>query len=535
MSTAREGLGTAGSEGPRAGEGEDPHAPYEEGSRAADGEGPHDQRPHWLTPLVHGWVVMVAIVVVVGRQLLENAGQAGLPSGRAVLVIAGLVLAVILVEMILGYFQWRFTRFRIGDEELTITRNFIWRTSERIAFSKIQSVDLVQPFAARLLGLARLRIDVGSDASKTIEYLSRADAVRFRDYLLRRAHGQQITRATSDATAGADIIRDRNPQDVLITSSSPAQIIGGTVLSFSFLFWTAFALAGVIMPAVYRFGAALGVGTLFAALVALATTIESHLIREWNFSLVRSGEGLKVTHGLTSLTTRSIPRHRVQGVVIRQPALWRLAGLHRIELSVLGSGVRQEEARVLLAVGTQHQVRQALAALWPQLRLNSVPLRPIPRRARWLRWVDQQTFRWGIDDQVIVSRHGLFVRTTAVVPHARAQSVGLTQGPVQRLLHLANVRVHISGSIVDLTCRNLDAQDARTLALTELDRARRARADEMQAVKMQAVEDRTANRWDARTPRPTTGDPEATDARRAGGLTGNVRPPGAPATGISPA
>lgn len=460
----------------------------DEGLGAGEPEGPQDQRPHWLTPLVHGWVALVAIVLVVGRDLLQSADETKLPSTRGIFVIVGLIGAVILVEMVLGYFQWRFTRFRIDDEELTITRNFIWRTSERIAFSKIQSVDLVQPFAARLLGLARLRIDVGSDSTKTIEYLSRADAVRFRDYLLRRAHGQQITRATSDVTAVADIVRDRNPQDVLITSSSPAQIIGGTALSFSFLFWTGFALAGLIVPAVFRFGAALGVGTLFAALVALATTIESHLVREWNFSLVRSGDGLKVTHGLASLTTRSIPRRRVQGVVIHEPALWRLAGLHRIELSVLGSGDQRDEARVLLAVGTRQQVQQALRALWPQAHLELVSLRPIPQRARWLRWLDRQTFQWGMDDQLIVSSHGLFSRTTAIVPHARAQSVGLSQGPVQRSLHLANVEVHISGSTVRLTCRHLDAADARMLALTELDRARQARSAEMEPAQAPAGE-----------------------------------------------
>ena len=56
--------------------------------------------------------------------------------------------------------------------------------------TKVQSIDVVQPFVARLFGLAALQIDVGSGAGKKIEFLHRTRAYQLRDYLLARAGGE---------------------------------------------------------------------------------------------------------------------------------------------------------------------------------------------------------------------------------------------------------------------------------------------------------------------------------------------------------
>ena len=46
--------------------------------------------------------------------------------------------------------SWRFTRFVIDDEELRIESGVLVKTSRKIAFERIQSVDIIQPFAARI-------------------------------------------------------------------------------------------------------------------------------------------------------------------------------------------------------------------------------------------------------------------------------------------------------------------------------------------------------------------------------------------------
>ncbi|MEA5653189.1 MAG: PH domain-containing protein, partial [Cutibacterium granulosum] len=150
-----------------------------------------EQRPHWATPLVRGWLVIVAVLVFVVKQMGDMASKNELTADtfrpRNLIVLLAIFVGVFLISIGVGFFEWRTTRFRIDDTEIRINRTFITRRSDRIPFGKIQSVDVTQPFAARILGLASLTIDVGASQHKKIEYLSRRDAYRFRDRLIARS------------------------------------------------------------------------------------------------------------------------------------------------------------------------------------------------------------------------------------------------------------------------------------------------------------------------------------------------------------
>src|SRR5690606_9857906 len=67
-------------------------------------------------------------------------------------------------------------------------------------------------------------------------------------------------------------------------------------------------------------------------------------------------------------------------------------------------------------------------------------------------------------------------RRLDVVPHARTQSLGLTQGPLARAFGLATFVVHSTPGPVTPLLENLDALDARELLVAQAQRARLARA-----------------------------------------------------------
>lgn len=463
-----------------------------------------EQRPHWATPIIRGWIVLAAVAVAAVKQLFDG-WQSGdsLPPLRALLIVAGIVVAVALIQGTIGFFQWRTTRFRIDDEEVRVDRRFIQHSSDRLALTKIQSVDVVQPLAARIFGLARLHIDIGGSRPKTIEYLTRADAYRFRDFLTTRAHAAGAAVAAggeNPAARGAVPARehpggpvaagsrwqDRRIDEQTVVSVSSRQVVLGTFVSDGFGFSVLMIAVGIAVPIALGIEAVtipVVLGGLFAAGGVIAKT----LVKYWRFTLLSSAGGLKAVHGLTTLTTRTVPVRRVQGIVISQPLLWRLTGLYSVKVTVLGvAGADKDiDAGTLLPMGSADQVRDAVASLWPGFDISArapmspVPMRHIPAHARWLRWLDRQTFTWGLDDRVIVAHRGLLRRTTCVVPHSRAQSTRLQQGPLQRRLGLATVTVHIPGGPVRLSCPHLDTGDARRLLLDEMDRCRAARVLEL--------------------------------------------------------
>ena len=120
------------------------------------------ERPHPLTPFIRGWVVLVAIVLGFGRQFVDNADER---SSLAELGLGWILLGlfvVVLLAAAAGYVSWRFTRFVIDDEELRVETGVLFKTSRKIAFERIQSVDIIQPLAARIFGLGELRIEAGA-------------------------------------------------------------------------------------------------------------------------------------------------------------------------------------------------------------------------------------------------------------------------------------------------------------------------------------------------------------------------------------
>lgn len=421
-------------------------------------------------------------MLVIGLQELPGTDLEDLR--RAWLIIVAIVVAAFVIPLALGYFSWRYTRFIIDEEQVRIERNFIQHRSERVAFTKIQSVDVTQPLVARLFGLAALRIDVGSGGQATsIEFLSRDRAYQLRDYLITRAHGVQATVAASAHAQVRDILVDRSVVDRVVVNVPPGRLLASLAASTSTvvgLVATTLMIAGLVITGNLEFLT----GTVFVVpwLLAVVSNFFSRIRNEFNFTLTQSPDGgLRTSSGLTSLMSQSIPRDRVQAIDITQPLLWRPFGWYRVRLDVLGMGVTSEggqtTSNILLPVGGRAEVDAVLAALWPRLNLAAVPMRPIPQRARKIRWFDAQTYSWGHDDHVLVATGFLLNRRTSIVPHARVQSVRLRQGILQRKLRLASVQAHTTPGPVDVVCRHLDENDARLLAFSELDRMRAARAN----------------------------------------------------------
>ncbi|MFT4296948.1 MAG: PH domain-containing protein [Micropruina sp.] len=442
------------------------------------------EKPHPLTPLVRAWVLVLAVAWSLGRELL-NGGEGFRPPPLTWVTAGGAALVLVLIAF--AYLDWRATSFIVDHDELRIETGVLTKTSQRIRFDRIQSVDITEPFAARLLGLAEISIDVGAEGGHKLRYLSRTRAAAVRDYLLARAHGVRSAELTEHVRTG--VLNDLGAADEVLVRVPPQRLVLGAVLSHEFLLLTVPILIvasgllaldpggrGAVLDSPWLLlGAALpGVGALWSFVVR-------RVIGQWNYAFLRSGPGLKVTRGLTSLTSQSVPRHRIQSLRIAQPLWWRRLGLYRVDMAVLGNhGLAHDEDQsgttsILLPIGTRAELELVLATIWPGLRLDAIDVRPSPDRARWLQPISHSWVGWGYDDSVLLTRAGWLTRVQMVVPHARVQSLAVDQGPLRRRLGLATVNVHTTQLLATTAARNIDAGIARTLLLDEASRARTAR------------------------------------------------------------
>jgi putative membrane protein len=451
------------------------------------------ERAHPLTPLIRGWVVLLAVLISVGRELLPRGDDPEWRLPPLEWLLLGL-LAACLVAIATGWWSWLTTRFVMDAEELRLDSGMVFRRSQRIAFARIQSIDVVQPFAARLFGLAELQIDLGGETAK-LRYLALARAYGLRDYLLQRAHA-----APTDPVPGVPVPTGpvptgpvpTDPVPTGLTSTGPAEPIPPARLDLNARLNDLHAPDEVLVriqpPALllaavtsHEFFAILlgGVAGVAAALwldqpwlllafgiptiSALFGFVSRRIIGQFNYTLSRRPSGLRISRGLTTLTSQSLPARRVQAAQVSQSWLWRLLGIHRIDLEVLGWGAltdnedRSGVSTIMLPCGDAAQVRVALHALWPDVDFQQVPLTRAPARARWLHPVAAPFLSWGHDDRLLVVRRGAVVRRWQVVPLARVQSIQVGQGPVSRRLGLADLAAHTAGLQLSVTAAGTDA------------------------------------------------------------------------------
>jgi len=84
----------------------------------------------------------------------------------------------------------------------------------------------------------------------------------------------------------------------------------------------------------------------------------------------------------------------------------------------------------------------------------------------WLWWVIGRACRsWGYaerDDDLLV-RHGLLVRSLAVVPYGRMQFIDVTAGPIDRRFGIATVHLHTAAAASDARIPGLPSAEAARL------------------------------------------------------------------------
>lgn len=426
-----------------------------------------------LTPVVRSFVVVVAAVSAMWRDF--GRGDLGLIGwGLLGLLVAGAGY---------GTASWLCTKYWVEDDELRVDTGVVNRQSRRIRIDRLQGVDIVQPLIARLFGLAELRMDVagGGRAEGSLAFLSLREANELRAVLLRRR--DQVRGADDGADggavdgAGADSIEGGPPPREL-AKVDPGMLVVSMLLTgetFGFL------LSGAAFLVVVAVGGSVAAGSsILPAVLGFALFQARRLGAFYRFTVSAIPAGIQIRRGLFELSTQTIAVHRVQGVVLVEPLLWRRFGWARLDVSVAGyessgdDGNKPSQSTVL-PVARRPAAVQLARYLLRGLDPESVEMTPPPRRARWITPVWRRFMAAGTGDSVVASRGGLLSRRTHVVPHARVQSLRLHQGPWQRRLGLAEVLVDSPAGAVRVRARHRDEHEARAMLEREGELAGAAR------------------------------------------------------------
>ncbi|MGV9558714.1 PH domain-containing protein [Streptomyces sp. NPDC003522] len=419
-----------------------------------------ERRLHPVTPFRRAWAP-VAVVVGWAAHDPHQAQEQLARLTTATLVIA--LAVVVPAASLYGFLSWWFTHFSVTDSELRIRTGLVFRRTAHIRLERLQAVDVTQPLLARVAGVAKLRLDVvGAGKKDELAFLGEAEARALRAELLARAAGFAPESAHEVGEAPACELLRVPPRELAV-----ALLLTGAT-------WGALAAALVVPPVLWL--ATHSLWTVLATgvplLGAAGARSAGRFVGEYDWTVGESPDGLRIDHGLLDRAHETVPPGRVQTVRVVEPLLWRRRGWVRVELDVAGSA-----NSVLVPVAPRAAAEAVVARVLPGVRVPAaaVPSRP-PRRAGRCVPLWWRGYGVAVTDTVFVARRGLLRRSTALVPHAKVQSVRLSQGPWKRLWRLADVHVD-TGAGKTVTARLRDAREAAELLRGQADRSRTGRRD----------------------------------------------------------
>ena len=475
-------------------------------TRFTDGEW---HRLHPATPFLRGGLTLVAIVGIIAvnlRDVIINIIFEGGPgrdddalvwiteNGFVGLLLLGVLVLIAL--LVLGfYISWRMHTFRITDEVVEVRSGILFRTNRKARLDRIQGINIQRPFLARLFSAARLEVNVaGQDANVRLDYLGSTAADDLRRDILRLASGTHIapdsTGATDAAAAGriAELLAPEldpalaPPQSVV--TMHVGRLLGSIVLSGSAFFLLVFTVGPILL---FSFtGEPVALVVVLPAIIGMGSFVVRRFTKSLRYTIAGTSDGIRVGYGLFSTSNETLPPGRIHAVQISQPLLWRPAGWWEIKLNRASSSHAQGAAgqanTTILPVGNLADVKRVLELVLPALVDEpSIALlergltsrggsssdgssldgfENSPPRARVLLWFARKRNGYAHTSGAVLLRSGVIWRKLVVVPLARAQSISIEQGPLERRLRLAEVRVHTVAGPVVPRLGGLDAEAA---------------------------------------------------------------------------
>lgn len=443
---------------------------------------------HPASPLLRGGIALIAILGVVVANLRERLlsifiprfDEAGDPIDYVIdngLVIQALVVVlVVLMLFIVGfYFSWRMHTFRITNEVVEVRSGILFRTNRKARLDRIQGINIVRPFFARLFGAAKLEVNqAGHNSNLQLSYLASRAADDLRREILRLASGMRSAGSPSAEThaAGADAqgLVDRRMGELLAPELEPnlappesvvkihlGRLVGSMVFSEGTLFLVLLLIGGGIWIGT--------TGQFYALIFALPSLFgfvsfyARRFTKSLRYTIAGTPDGVRVGYGLFSTSNETLPPGRIHSVQVRQSLLWRPAGWWEVRVNVAShstnKGADGRANTTILPVGNFDDAARVVALVLPGFVLPDFlqigqddGFTNSPRRAVWLRPFSWRRNGFAVASDWLLLRRGAIWRQLVVVPQPRLQSVGITQGPLLRLLRLTGVQLHtVAGPI----------------------------------------------------------------------------------------
>ncbi len=286
-------------------------------------------------------------------------------------------LAFVGIGLLFDIVGWMRFSYHMGDDDIRIDKGVFERSHSIIPFARIQDVSIEQGPVARILGLAKVKLETGAQGGGAqndgiLDVISLDQAAQLQDAVrsYRQDHAAIVANDHDTATR-AGIVADHN-RDFTIFAMDMRRLLIAGLFNFSLtLFAVLFALLNQLDDVLpfdvfapddwidllgrdnpvfsyvdaHRWLVAI-VGVTSVAILGVVTGVIRTILRDYGFSLTRSPNGFRRRRGLITRTDVLISLRRIQAIVINSGPIRAAFGWRAVKVQSLGNDETPDNGRV---------------------------------------------------------------------------------------------------------------------------------------------------------------------------------------------
>lgn len=291
------------------------------------------------------------------------------------------------------YFEWKNYTYLVTDTNLIINDGRLVSKKRYIPLNRIQSVQQTTPFIQKLIDLTTLNIVTGTsgeNASIKISMLSLNEAKllqkQLERYINREANSHQSENQKNDR-----IIRYKMSfREIFLFSITSLYFLAFIPIFFSLYtrIDNLISLDTVTVSLYETFKTSL---LLVAVLLFLAFFISFIIgliityLRYGNYTVATDSKRIYIKRGVLSTSHFTIPKEKVNGVLIKKSFFRRLFGICEVQLVTLGDVFEEEDSTtdVLFPFINKKRATQLINEVLPDYQIQT-HMKPLPAQALFL-------------------------------------------------------------------------------------------------------------------------------------------------------
>ncbi|HEY0731544.1 MAG TPA: PH domain-containing protein [Chitinophagaceae bacterium] len=412
------------------------------------------------------------------------------------MVIAGLAL-------VSGFMNFYFFKFYINNNELTIKKGWLKKSTHVVPLNRIHSAHIEQSFLHKMLNIVKLSIDTaGSDKSEiTIDALHRSMADELKTRLINKE-----TSSTKEEHVEVELpIVHLNTSD-LVKLSISANHIEALLILISFGFGILENIrqinedlipdANVLVPS----GSAIAIAYMIVGVLLLTMLVSTAgiFLRYFNFTVRQTLSGYHIRSGLFTVKERVITLKKVQYISWKANWIRKLMGLWMLEYHVAGSDdekslmkakVPLTDVKALHILTNQYHplpdftlvepLRIHPSYAWRRAVLAGILPTAIAITILWTFWQERslflllypiymtiasiqfrKKFQLRAYEDVLMIRRGILGEEFVLLQWHHLQTIIMTQSMYQRRKGLANVKLYTAAGMVKIPYADLSSVQA---------------------------------------------------------------------------